>query len=270
MSSRSIIWVRDALVITFSFYVVVSLALAPWNNLAIESENSNSCNYGCAPSPIFPENGYYHYSDSVEFEWVPVSVGYRHIVLNSDGELMYEVNITANESQTPRLPSGNYTSNVYYIGMSGSSLGDGIEEMPLLFTEVHTTDTASKLLVNWPIVTVTYTLIINLNEQISTDKYDAVSLDSFTLVLQVENLEDTKYTYSEFIRGETYSWTVYAVDSEGFTSEYSEVRSVNIDTTKFLAFELFNDWEVPFILLGVLMVIALQAGVFLAREEKDD
>ena len=84
------------------------------------------------------------------------------------------------------------------------------------------------------------------------------------------NLADSKYTYSEFIRGETYSWTVYAVDSEGFTSEYSEVRNVNIDTTKFLAFELFNNWEVPFILLGVMMVIAMQAGVFLAREEPND
>ena len=48
------------------------------------------------------------------------------------------------------------------------------------------------------------------------------------------------------------------------------MRDVNIDTTKFLAFELFNNWEVPFLLLGVMMVIALQAGVFLAREEKDD
>jgi len=56
----------------------------------------------------------------------------------------------------------------------------------------------------------------------------------------------------------------------GFESERSLDREVNIDTTKFLAFELFEDWALPFILLGVLMVIALQAGVFLAREEKDD
>ena len=270
MSSRSTIWIRDALVLTFSLYVVVSLTLAPWNNLAIESETSNSCDNGCAPSLVFPENGYYHYSDSVKFDWVPVSVGYRHIVLNSDGNITYEANITVNESQTPRLPSGNYTSNVYYIGMSGSSLGEGVEEMPLLYSEQHTTDTASKLLVIWPTVTVTYSLIINFNEQVSVDKYDTVSLDSFSLVHQVENLDDTEYTYSDFSRGETYSWTVYAVDSEGFTSEHSEFRSINIDTTKFLAFELFNDWEVPFILLGVLMVIALQAGVFLAREERDD
>tara|TARA_B110000438_G_scaffold266262_1_gene280205 strand:- start:11565 stop:12377 length:813 start_codon:yes stop_codon:yes gene_type:complete len=270
MSSRSTIWVRDALVLTFSFYVVISLTMAPWNNLAIESENPTSCNNGCAPVQVFPDNGYYHYSDSVEFEWVPVSVSYRHVVLNSSGSLVYDVNITENESQTPRLSSGNYTSNVYYVGMYGSLSSDDLNEMPLLFTQQHTTDTASKFSVAWPMVTVSYGLIINLNEQVGTGEYDTIYLDSFSLVHQVDSLDETKYTYSDFVRGETYSWTVYAVDSEGFTSEYSEVRSVNIDTTKFLAFELFNDWEVPFILLGVLMVIALQAGVFLAREERDD
>ena len=270
MSSRSTIWIRDALVITFSFYVVFSLSLAPWNDLLIESDVSDSCNDGCAPSLVFPDDGYYHYTDTIEFEWALVSVGYRHIVVDSEGEVKYEGNVTDNESQTPRLPSGNYTSSIYYTGMSGSSLGDDIEEMPLLLTQQHTTTTASKLTVNWPSVTVTYSLNININEQVSTDKYDTTYLDSFTLIHQVDNLEETKYTYSDFIRGETYSWTVYAVDSEGYISEYSESRDVNIDTTKFLAFELFNDWEVPFILLGVLMVIALQAGVFLAREERDD
>ena len=43
-----------------------------------------------------------------------------------------------------------------------------------------------------------------------------------------------------------------------------------MDTTKFLAYELFSNWEVPFVFLGILMVIALQAGVFLAREELND
>ena len=60
------------------------------------------------------------------------------------------------------------------------------------------------------------------------------------------------------------------VDSMGFVSESSNARELNIDTTKFLAYELFNNWEVPFILLGVLMVVALQAGVFLAKEETND
>ena len=270
MSSRSTIWVRDALVLTFSFYVVFSLSLAPWNNLLIDSDVSDSCSNGCAPSLVFPDDGYYHYTDEVEFEWVPVSVGYRHIVVDSEGNEVYEGNITGNDSQTPRLPSGNYTSSIYYTGMSGSSLGNNVEEMPVLLTELHTTTSASKLTINWPMVTVSYGLIININEQISTDKYDTVYLDSFSLVHQVDNLDKTKYTFSDFIRGETYSWTVYAMDSEGFISEYSEFRDVNIDTTKFLAYELFNDWEVPFILLGVLLVIALQAGVFLAREERDD
>jgi hypothetical protein len=271
MSSRSTIWVRDALVITFSFYVVFSLALAPWNNLELDSHNSGICSDGCAPSIVFPDDDYYHYTNSIEFEWSPVSVSYRHIVVDDDiGETIFQGNITANESQTPRLPPGNYTSRIYYAGMGGSSLGDNIVDMPLLLTEEQSTVTASKLSVVWPTVNVTYGLMININEQVSADKYDTVYLDSFTLVHQVDGLVDTKYTYSDFISGETYSWTVYAIDSEGFISEFSDVRDVNIDTTKFLAYELFNDWEVPFILLGVLMVIALQAGVFLAREERDD
>ena len=63
---------------------------------------------------------------------------------------------------------------------------------------------------------------------------------------------------------------MFAVDDLGFSSESSSDRDLRIGTTKFLAFMLFNDWEVPFLLLGVMMVVALQAGVFLAREEKDD
>ena len=35
MSDRSVIWVRDALVITFSIYVVVAVAMAPWGNLKL-------------------------------------------------------------------------------------------------------------------------------------------------------------------------------------------------------------------------------------------
>ena len=146
--------------------------------------------------------------------------------MDSEGEVRYEGNITDNESQTPRLPSGNYTSSIYYTGMSGSSLGEDIEEMPLLLTQQHTTTTASKLSVDWPLVTVTYSLNININEQVSTGKYDTTYLDSFTLIHQVDNLEETKYTYSDFIRGETYSWTVYAVDSV-FTKTTKDIIKVN-------------------------------------------
>ena len=78
------------------------------------------------------------------------------------------------------------------------------------------------------------------------------------------------YEYSNFIEGNEYSWSVFAVDELGYASEASSEKDLRIGTTKFLAFMLFDDWEVPFLLLGVMMVIALQAGVFLAREEKDD
>ena len=80
----------------------------------------------------------------------------------------------------------------------------------------------------------------------------------------------TLYEYSNFVEGNEYSWSVFAEDGLGFRSEPSSQNDLRIGTTKFLAFMLFNDWELPFLLLGIMMVIALQAGVFLAREEKDD
>ena len=90
------------------------------------------------------------------------------------------------------------------------------------------------------------------------------------IIHQASNVTETLYEYSNFVEGEEYVWTVFAVDDLGFSSESSSDRDLRIGTTKFLAFMLFNDWEVPFLLLGVMMVVALQAGVFLAREEKDD
>jgi hypothetical protein len=90
------------------------------------------------------------------------------------------------------------------------------------------------------------------------------------IVHQADGLNQSLYEFKDFTNGKTYSWSVYAVDSMGFVSESSNERELNIDTTKFLALELFSNWEVPFILLGVLMVVALQAGVFLAREETND
>ena len=89
-------------------------------------------------------------------------------------------------------------------------------------------------------------------------------------VHEVNDLEESAYAYSDFETGKSYSWSVYAQDSKGYTSESSPFYVVNIDTTKFLAIELFNNWQVPFILLGVMMVIAMQAGVFLEREETND
>ena len=58
MSSRTIIWVRDALVITLSIYVVFSIAMAPWNNLKSEGPLSTTCETGCAPVINYPEDGY--------------------------------------------------------------------------------------------------------------------------------------------------------------------------------------------------------------------
>ena len=257
MSSRTFIWVRDALVITLSIYVVFSIAMAPWNNLKSEEPLSTTCETGCAPVINYPEDGYYHHKDSIVFEWNSVSVGYRFTVLNSTGHVFHDENLTGiTTSTTNRLPVGDYTSFVYYKGIVGSLLGDN--EF-LLSNEDHPLASSSKITVVWAPVEITYG--IEIREHKATE---------ILIIHQTEGLVQTSYEFQDFDNGKTYSWSVYAVDSMGFVSESSNARELNIDTTKFLAYELFNNWEVPFILLGILMVVALQAGVFLAREETND
>ena len=387
MSSRSVIWVRDALVITLSIYVVFSIAMAPWNNLKPEETLSTTCETGCAPVINYPDDGYYHYKDSIVFEWNPVSVEYRFIVLNGTGQIFHDETLTGNTSTTNRLPAGDYTSSVYYKGMIGSLLGDNeslevkltvaydgsvydlafeefwseaydfewegnpkaveyefgsvhdlyenygdVLEMEgsdcdgctgnldtmdadtffditnqtefenwdafesyyfqfmddnengvydsgeiyavfsegyegLLLSEGHSLASSSKITVVWAPAEITYG--IEIREHKATE---------ILIIHQTEGLVQTSYEFQDFDNGKTYSWSVYAVaividekdESMVFVSESSNARELNIDTTKFLAYELFNNWEVPFILLGILMVVALQAGVFLAREETND
>ena len=257
MSSRSVIWVRDALVVTLSIYVVFSIAMAPWSNLKSEETLSTTCETGCAPVINYPDDGYYHYKDSIVFEWNPVSVGYRFTVLNSTGHIFHDENLTGiTTSTTNRLPVGDYTSFVYYKGIIGSLLED--DEF-LLRNEAHSLNSSSKITLVWAPVEITYG--IEIREHKATE---------ILIIHQTEGLVQTSYEFQDFDNGKTYSWSVYAVDSMGFVSESSNARELNIDTTKFLAYELFNNWEVPFILLGILMVVALQAGVFLAREETND
>ena len=257
MSSRTVIWFRDLCVMSLSIYVVFSVASAPWSNLTPDEAAPITCASGCSPLIKFPDAGYYHYTDSIIFEWSPVSVQYRFTVIGEDDQIIYfDQNYTGiNTATTQRLQPGNYTSNVYYRGLSGNVF----DSDPIMRTENHFLSSASKITLIWSPVTVTYGFELRLH-----------SGNEIFIVNQVEGLEGTTYEFLDFERGSVYSWSVYAVDSEGYKSEYSIPRELNIDTTKFLAFELFNEWEVPFLLLGVMMVIALQAGVFLAREEKDD
>ena len=49
MSDRNVIWVRDALVILFSCYVVFAVTMAPWSNLKMEEPLPDDCGNGCAP-----------------------------------------------------------------------------------------------------------------------------------------------------------------------------------------------------------------------------
>ena len=257
MSDRLVIWVRDALVITLSIYVVISMILAPWANLKLEEPSPDTCATGCAPGIVFPEEGYYHYKNSLVFDWKPVSVSYHYMVVEADtGNIIHEENLTkTTEAITARLPAGDYVSRVYYKGMTGSTF----DTEPLLSTGDHSLDSSQKITFSWDPVEVEYG--IEIREHKETE---------YLIIHTEEDLVATSYEYSDFDNGVSYSWSVYAIDSLGYRSEFSDYRELNIDTTKFLAYELFDNWEVPFIFLGILMVIALQAGVFLAREERND
>lgn len=256
MPSRSTIWVRDAFVIIFAIYVVVSIAMVPWSNLKISEPASTTCPTGCAPSVNFPENKYHHYDDSLVFDWNSVSVTYRAVIINMDDEIVHEANLTGfNSTTSSRLKIGNYTSFVYYTGIVGSNVSE------LIKSSEHQLDSSSKITLEWNKVGVTYTIQIR--------EYDEENGD-IPIIHEAANLSITSYEYVNFIEGNEYTWSVFAVDDMGFSSESSSQNDLRIGTTKFLAFMLFNDWEVPFLLLGVMMVIALQAGVFLAKEEKDD
>ena len=254
MPSRSTIWFRDAFVIIFAIYVVVSIAMVPWSNLKIAAPVSNTCPTGCPPIVNFPENNYHHYDDSLIFDWDSVSVTYNAIIKDLNNETVHEVNLTdINSTTSSRLKEGNYTSTIFYRGIWGSNISR------ILVTDNHVLDSSSKITLQWASVNVTYTL------QIREYKETEVPI-----IHEVSGLIETFYEYSEFKEGNEYAWSVFAVDDFDIKSEASSQHDLRIGTTKFLAFMLFNEWELPFLLLGVMMVIALQAGVFLAREEKDD
>ena len=256
MPSRTTIWFRDAFVIIFALYVVVSIAMVPWSNLKISEPASTSCPTGCSPSINFPENNYHHYDDSLTFDWNPVAVTYRAVIFDSDNKIVLESNLTEfNSTTSSRLQVGNYTSSIYYTGIAGSNLSE------LIKTDEHQLDTSSKITLNWDKIGVTYTIQIR--------EFDDEDGD-VPIIHESTNISETVYEYSNFVEGKEYTWSVFAVDDLGYSSESSSQSDLRIGTTKFLAFMLFNDWEVPFLLLGVMMVVALQAGVFLAREEKDD
>tara|TARA_B100000676_G_scaffold1061_1_gene970 strand:+ start:4294 stop:5109 length:816 start_codon:yes stop_codon:yes gene_type:complete len=271
MSDRTVIWFRDAFVIVLVIYVVSSVAMAPWGNLKPNISYSDSCEPGCPPVMVFPENGYYHYKDELTFDWNPISIDYLIVLEDDDnGGIVLSANVTDKTSfTTSKIVAGNYTSSVFFKGISGSFTSD---DYPLIYSEEHNLESSSKITLLWAETGVTYNIQIKLVED------PDILPDYHPVVHEVSGLESTSYEYSDFTPGHTYFWSVSGSanftdnvgNRFGFESEMSTEFELNIDTTKFLAFELFNDWDLPFILLGVLMVIALQAGVFLAREEKDD
>ena len=90
MPSRTTIWFRDAFVIIFALYVVVSIAMVPWSNLKISEPPATTCPTGCSPSINFPENNYHHYDDSLTFDWNAVAVTYRAVIIDSEDQIVLD------------------------------------------------------------------------------------------------------------------------------------------------------------------------------------
>ena len=219
MPSRTTIWFRDAFVIIFAIYVVVSIAMVPWSNLKITEPASTSCPTGCSPSINFPEDNYHHYDDSLIFNWNAVAVTYRTEIVDSEGQIVFETNLTEfNSTTSSRLKIGNYTSSVYYTGIAGSNFSE------LIKTDDHQLDSSSKITLQWDKIGVTYTIQIR--------KFDDENRD-VPIIHQASNVTETLYEYSSFVEGEEYVWTVFAVDDLGFSSESSSDRDLRIGTTKF-------------------------------------
>ena len=150
MPSRTTIWFRDAFVIIFAIYVVVSIAMVPWSNLKITEPASTSCPTGCSPSINFPEDNYHHYDDSLIFNLNAVAVTYRTVIVDSEGQIVFETNLTEfNSTTSSRLKIGNYTSSVYYTGIAGSNFSE------LIKTDDHQLDSSSKITLQWDKIGVT-------------------------------------------------------------------------------------------------------------------
>ena len=151
--------------------------MVPWSNLKISEPSPSTCPGGCPPSINFPDNKYHHYDDSLTFDWNSVSVTYWVLIEDFEDEIVYEANITNDNSTiSSRLKVGNYTSSIYYTGIIGSNIS------LLIQSDNHQVDASSKITLSWEKVDVTYT--IQIREYKETD---------VPIIHEASNLSETFY-----------------------------------------------------------------------------
>ena len=224
---------------TLVLYVLATLMLAPWDEL-VPAEG------GSDPRPLWPADGYQHHNSTLRFEWSALPVEYLVMVFNSTGAEVVNITLVDEDSyQTKRLIPDFYTWVAWYTPIDGA-----LSE--IIASGIFSLDTSAKQALEWNAVSVSYQFRLLAIDGSTVSAHEGAGLHA-----EVSDLE----------LGSTYHWQVLALDSNGHATVWSLPRSTDVGTTQFLAFEVFSEWELALLLTGMILVVALQAGVFLAREE---
>ncbi len=224
---------------TLVLYVLATLVLAPWDELAPAEGGSD-------PRPLWPADGYQHHNSTLRFEWSALPVEYLVMVFNSTGAEVVNITLVDETSyQTKRLMPDFYTWVAWYTPIDGALA-------EIIASEIFSLNASAKQILEWDAVSVSYQFRLLAIDGSTVSTHEGAGLHA-----EVSDLE----------LGSTYHWQVLALDSNGYDTGWSLPRSVEVGTTQFLAFEVFSEWELALLLTGMILVVALQAGVFLAREE---
>ncbi|OIR10259.1 MAG: hypothetical protein BEU05_01785 [Marine Group III euryarchaeote CG-Bathy2] len=237
-------WLRDSLIWTLVLYVVAMVVLAPWGDLGAPVYD------GSDPHPLEPAYGYQHHNTTVRFTWSSLSVSYELHVSNSTGAAVVSQNLTDESSyQTRRLLPDDYTWVAWYLPIDGAPA-------EIVATGIFTLDASAKQQLEWDAVSISY-------------DFRLLPAPGAEQVRELAGTPALKADVEGLDEGEEYWWQVRALDSNGHATDWSLPRSIEVGTTQFLAFEVFSEWELALLLVGMILVVALQAGVFLAREERE-
>jgi hypothetical protein len=235
MTESRISWLLRS---TLVLYVLATLALAPWAELTPADDGSD-------PYPLWPADGYQHHNNTLSFEWSALSVEYFMVLNSTDVEVVNVTLADAASYQTKRLMPDSYNWTAWYVPISGA-------QPEIIASGNFSLYTSAKEILVWDAINLSYQFRILAVDGSTVNTYEGEGLS-----VDVSELES----------GNTYRWQVRALDSNGHATDWSPLRSVEVGTTQFLAFEVFSEWELALLLTGMILVVALQAGVFLAREE---
>ena len=108
-------WLRDGLLWALVFYVVATVALAPWGEIGA------SAGFSSDPHPLEPADGYQHHNTTVRFTWSRLAVDYALQVTNSAGVVVASQNLSDESSyQTRRLMPDEYIWVASYLPVDGA------------------------------------------------------------------------------------------------------------------------------------------------------